>query len=352
MFGLLSLLSIAATTAWVGGRVDRGVAVPATVLDLQQAAAVAAAQQVRNGMQAGLQDLRQLASGLSVVTNAATFDGQVKAFAKRYHRYRSVYVLDASRRVMAWAGMAPHLNHVPAGPERAGMTDAVDIDHVAVVVQYAPFLSAGRQAIAVAEYDLARLRFALDTVKPSAAWVVNAKGEVVASTKGFVAFEHLARGLLRGAAAASYDKPGVSISHGGIDAGEIVASAPVRDGDKTSVVPQWGLVTARSINAVVLPQTQARDQALLVALALTVVTVGVFGWLYLMWLRPLRRLVRDADRIAQGDLTTAVEIRRHDEVGLVAGAVERIRVGLIRDIAARRQPDHTQLLRTVPTEVD
>jgi HAMP domain-containing protein len=220
------------------------------------------------------------------------------------------------------------------------------------VVQYAPFPLAAGQAIAVAEYDLSRLRFALDPVKPSTAWVVNANGEVVASTTGFVAFERFARGQLRGPAAASYDGPGISVSQSGVDTGEIVAFAPVRGADKTPVVPKWGLVTARSVNAVLLPQTQARDQALLVGLALTVVTVGVFSWMYVMWLRPLRRLVRDTDRIAQGDLTTAVEIRRHDEIGLIAGSVERIRVGLIRDITASRQPDHTQPLRTVPMEVD
>jgi len=140
------------------------------------------------------------------------------------------------------------------------------------------------------------------------------------------------------------------VSQSGVDAGEVVAFAPVRGGDKTTAVPQWGLVTSRSLNAVVLPQTQARRQALLVGLAITVVTIMVFGWIYLMWLRPLRRMVADTDRIAQGDLTTPVQIRRHDEIGLVAGSVERIRVGLIRDITARRQPDRTQMLRTIPRQ--
>jgi len=349
--GVFSLLTIAGATIVFGGHVDRGVAVPAPVLDLQQAATVAAAQQVRNAMQAGLQDLEQLASGLATVADATALSVQVKSFATRYRRYRSAYVLDETRKVSASAGATPHPMHVPAGAKQPGMTDAIDVDNTPVVFQYVPFRRAdGHPATAVAEYQLARLGFALNTVKPSTAWLVNAKGEVVASTVGFVAFQQLTQGRLRGAAAASYDKAGVSVSHSGVDAGEILAFAPVRGGAKTSAVPQWGLVTSRSITAVVLPQTQARRQALLVGLAVTVVTVVAFGWMYLMWLRPLRRLVADTSRIAQGDLTIPVQIRRHDEIGLVAAAVERIRVGLVRDITARSQPDHTQMLRIVPRQ--
>jgi HAMP domain-containing protein len=329
VFGVLALLSIASASVLVGGRVAAGVAVPPTVLDLQQAAAVTVAQQVRGTLQAGLQDLEQLTGTLATLTDPTALDAAIKAFGKRYQRYRSVYVIDESAKVIAAAGAVPHPAQVPPAPKQAAMTDALDIEHLAVVVQFAPFtLASGGKAVAVAEYDLARLKFVFQTVSPSSAWLVNAKGQVVASTEGFVAFGQLPRGQLKEPAATAVDKAGVSVHRGDIDAGEIVAYAPVRGTEKSTGVPKWGLVTARGVNTVVLPQTQARDQALLLGLALTVVTVGVFAWMYVMWLRPLRHLLADARRVAAGDLAKPVEIRRHDELGQIAVAVERIRVKL------------------------
>jgi HAMP domain-containing protein len=331
---VLALLSIAAATTLVGGRVTSGITVPPTILDLQKSAATAAAQQIRGTLVAGLQDLKQLATTLAAVDDPGLTAG-LKAFNQRYQRYRSVFIVDESAAVIALSGTAPHADRVPKAPKQAAMTDAVDIDHRAVVLQYAPFTRAvGRPAVVVAEYDLERLKYALDSVSPSAAWVVNSKGQVIASTDGFVAFGQLPRGQLKQAAIAATGEPKVSVHRGDIDAGEIVAHAPVRGAEKSSTAPKWGLVTARGVNTIVLPQTQARDQALLLGLALTVVTVSVFAWMFLVWLRPLRRLVADSRRVAQGDLATPVQIRRHDEIGQVAVAVERMRLKLEEQFGA------------------
>jgi nitrate/nitrite-specific signal transduction histidine kinase len=91
------------------------------------------------------------------------------------------------------------------------------------------------------------------------------------------------------------------------------------------------VVTSRSVDTVQLPQTQARQQALLFALLLAVITVGVFSWLYVMLLRPLRGVLHYAERLADGHLEDRVEVRRYDEFGLICRALERIRVRLIRD---------------------
>ncbi|MFJ8313458.1 MULTISPECIES: HAMP domain-containing protein [unclassified Streptomyces] len=325
--GVLALLTIAGAALAVGGRVQGGVTVPAAVLDSQQQVTVGAAQHVRRAIRAGELDLSQLAAGLSLATDTARFDGQLKDFRKRYGRYRAVYVLDADRRVVAQVGGRPHPERVPDRPVRAGSTDALAVDRLPVVVQHAPFTYGnGSRAIAVAEFDLTNLKHAFDAVLPATAWVVDAKGEVIASTAGFTVFQKLERAELRSAAGS--DRPAVSLAGGGsVDAREIVAAAPVRDGGKTPG-PSWRVVTARSVNTVLLPETQARDQAKLAALAVAVVAVAVFGWLYVMWLRPLRRLVGDAERIADGELRTGVEVRRHDELGQVARSLERIRLGL------------------------
>ncbi|MFD7164288.1 HAMP domain-containing protein [Streptomyces violascens] len=342
--GLLALLTVAGTVLAAGGRFERGVTVPTAVLDSQQAVTTGAAQQVRRSLRAGELDLAQLADGLTLGSDPAKFDSQVKHFNKRYGRYRSVYILDAQRRVLAHAGAAAHPDRVPERPENAGSSDAVRVDQVPVVVQYVPFsYGSNDRAIVVAEYDLAKLRHAFDAAQPATAWVVDTKGEVLASTAGFTAFERLAREELR--RAAQTDKPVVSLGDGSADAREIVAAAPVNVGGKNPG-PSWRVVTARSVHTVLLPETRARDQALLLAQVLAVVTLGLFGWLYVMWLRPLRRLVRDAERVADGDLHDIVEVRRYDELGLVARALERIRAGKVAEAATRAAHD-----RRVPAAV-
>ncbi|MFD7019967.1 HAMP domain-containing protein [Streptomyces sp. NPDC059161] len=335
--GLLALLTVAGTVLAAGGRFERGVTVPTAVLDGQQAVTAGAAQHVRRALRAGELDLAQLADGLALGSDPAKFDSQIKHFSKRYGRYRSVYVLDAQRRVLAHAGAAAHPDQVPERPANAGSSDAVRIDKVPVVVQYAPFSYGNNdRAIAVSEYDLVKLRNAFDAVQPATAWVVDAQGEVLASTAGFTAFQPLAREELR--RAARTDKPVVSLGDGSADAREIVAAAPIGGGGKNPG-PSWRVVTARSVNTVLLPGTRARGQALLLAQVLAVVTLGLFGWLYVMWLRPLRRLVRDAERVADGDLRDVVEVRRYDELGLVARALERIRVGMAAEAATRSAHD-------------
>ena len=81
-----------------------------------------------------------------------------------------------------------------------------------------------------------------------------------------------------------------------------------------------------------LPQREARPQALAFGLLLLAISLGTFGWLYAMLLKPLRRLGRDAERLAYGDLREPIEIRRYDEIGLIAHSLERVRLVLLRRI--------------------
>jgi methyl-accepting chemotaxis protein len=93
---------------------------------------------------------------------------------------------------------------------------------------------------------------------------------------------------------------------------------------------------------VALPQTQAREQALLFGLLLLVLSLGVFGWLYAMVLRPLQRVRLEAERLASGDLQAPVEIRRYDEIGLIAHSLEQTRLLLISLPAQRSTPSHAE----------
>ncbi len=71
-------------------------------------------------------------------------------------------------------------------------------------------------------------------------------------------------------------------------------------------------------------QTQLRTNTLLiVASAALALLVGALASLLITWMivRPLRQVIGMARRIAEGDLSVSVEVRRQDEVGQLMGAV-------------------------------
>ncbi|MCT9935330.1 HAMP domain-containing protein [Planotetraspora sp. A-T 1434] len=346
--GLLALLTIAGAELVVGGRLDPGSPVPAMVLNGQRSSTISKARLVRMVLRFAERDLDELADDLSRAADPASFDERLRDFqSKRHNPYRSVYVIDTSGRLLAQAGGQPHPDRLPVVPTSAGTTDAIDIDHVPVTLHYAPlgFGKNGR-AVAVGEYDLTGLRRAVHVRGTATAWVVNSRGEVIYSTAGFTAFQQLATPELRAAALSPAARSQVSLL-GQAGSQQIVVSVPIR-GRGRWPGPLWRLVIARNADTVGLPGSRTRDQALLAALATTVVTVGAFGWLYVIWLRPLRRLVRDAERLAAGDLSTRVEVRRYDELGLAARALEGVRVALIRDAAPAAGPGLDRRLSLPP----
>jgi HAMP domain-containing protein len=336
--GVVSLLGLVVATAILGGRVDSGVIVPTAVLDAQQASTDSAAQQIRRSLNAGLQDLDQLSGNLGLAEKPGDLEPYLKDFAGRYKRYRSVYLVDGGRKVTARTGGEPHLDPVPDKIQEPGMTNALKIDSVPVVVQYAPVHLRDKRVVTIAaEYDVSYLRSALDGVRPNTVWVVNRDGQVIASTSGFTAFQQLDGADLRRAATSAHDASGVATVGGSQSAKDIVAHAPVH-GEGAASALGWGVVTSRNVNTVALPQTQARRQALLFSLVLGALTVIIFSWLMVVFLRPLRELVREAERLAGGDLSEPVEVRRYDEIGLVGRALERMRVRVIREATQHRQP--------------
>jgi HAMP domain-containing protein len=330
ILGVVSLLALAVGAQVYGGRIDTGIVVPTAVLDAQQATTGTAAQQVRRSLNAGLTDVVQLADGLAYATRTSAFAASLAAFSKRFHRYRTVYLLDTAKHVVAHTGGGPHPTLIPAKISAAGMTGAVKPEAVPVVVQYAPVkLTDHRTFTLAAEYDAAYLRYSLTGARPATVWVVDRGGKVIASTAGFTAFQQLADTGLRHAASKAHSGSGVATTGGSQAAKDVVAYAAVH-GDGPASDLSWGVVTSRSVDTVALPQIQARHQATLFAVLLTALAVGIFGWMLVLFLIPLRRLVHDAERLADGDLEEPVEVRRLDEVGLVGGALERVRVRLIR----------------------
>ena len=274
-----------------------------------------------------------------------------RALVKRSLRYLALYVVDDEFNLLDTAGKGdprPDLLNPTTTFRAPGMTGASEGEvggtPVPIIQQFAPLpeetFATGeeppapeeetRRRAVVGHYDPYFFRFSLRAAEPGEVWLVDREGRVIGSREAFTAFQQLPRRPSREAAARAVNgESGVQVEPGSLGLQEVVSYAPVA-GDGPAGDLGWGVVVARSVGSISLPETDARRQGLLFAGLLALFVVVVFGWLYIIVLNPLFRLQREAERLANGDLSHHVEIVRYDEIGLVARALERIRVALIR----------------------
>lgn len=332
--GSLVLLALSVGTALLVGRTGGAVQVPRAVLDAQVELTDGAAQSVRRAVNEGIDDLTQLAQTMEVVAPVPpdVLDAAVGRFATVHRRYASVYVVDEAGTVTASAGLTPRPDLLGGElPTVTGMRPARPVGEDPVIQQFAPMSGpGGSRAVAVAHYDAAFLRFSLDVARPGSAWVVTAQGRVIASLGGFTPFQTLPRPpLVRAAADAGRGERGFHLVEGSVDRSEVVAYAPVT-GPGPAGQLGWSVVSTRSVDSISLPQTDARRQGVVAGGLLVLATLALAGWLYMIVYRPLGVLQREAERIAAGDLSGPVPVFRYDEIGVIARALERTRVALVR----------------------
>lgn len=332
--GSAALLVGALAIGVLVGRVEDGeLEVPGVVLDSQEAITREVAQSIRRGVNEGVADLEQAASVMGQLEqlDPAALTDVLEAVATTHGRYLSLAVVGPDGVVVASTGAPPELDVVDEEDlfAEAGTSEAVEDDGVPLIVQWAPIDGEGPLAL-LAHYDYAFLRFPMEVARPGSAWLVDDDSRIIAATGGFSPFTELPRRSLR-EAAASVASGGAGAGRGGgsADEQEIVGKAPV-SGLGPAGGLGWGVVTSRQVGNLSLPQTNARREALVAAASLAVITLAVFGWLWLLVVRPVVRLQKEAERIAFGDLSDPVEIIRYDEIGLIARSLERIRVALIR----------------------
>ncbi len=335
--GLALLLLLAGVVLTFGGRIETGRRIPTSITDAQRSLTSSTAQQVRKGVNEGVYDLQQFADTLSVMGEVDT-DALPEALTRLqevHGRYLSLFVLDEAGDVVATAGGDPVPELLPGAVEAPGMLDALLVGETEVILQFAPLEGPrGAPWVVAGTYDPRFLTFPLETVAPAPAWIVNERGEVIASTAAFAPFQRLDRKVLRTAARNAGASAGVDVGAGTVEAREVVAWAPV-SGLGPAGGHGWGVVTARSLSTISLPETHARRQAIAAGLVLLLLTIAIFAWLYAVVLRPLRALGGEVERLAYGDLRAPVEIRREDEIGLMGRSLERIRLLLVRQRARR-----------------
>lgn len=329
--GILVFAVLAMGTMSLVGKSDRGATVPAPVLDYQEAATRTAAQSIRRGVNEGIDDLDQMAAALAAFGGDGDLDVALKTVAAKHGRYAALYIVDVERRLRASHGSKPAPDLIPTESALGdvGMLDARRgaNDAGVLIRQFAPISGIGAL---VGHYDAGFLRFPLEAVRPGDAWLVNRDGRVIASLGGGADFGGLPSRALRDAArrGASGDT-GSEVLGGGIESQEVIAWAPVA-GNGPAGDLGWTVVSSRRVTTMSLPETDARRQGILVGALIAFFAALVFGWLWLVVVKPVLQLQKEAERIAYGDLSRPVEIVRYDEIGLTARALERVRVLLIR----------------------
>ena len=127
--------------------------------------------------------------------------------------------------------------------------------------------------------------------------------------------------------------------HGGymsVKKGSISSSAALND-----AMTQFDLlVNGYGEDVISQADSQARVMLIsMIVLALLVLGVTVAAFLYLnrAVLRPLREAGRHFDRIAAGDLTTRLDARSDNEIGVLLGALKRMQESLTRTVSAVRR---------------
>jgi HAMP domain-containing protein len=334
--GLGTLLILAISTAVLVGRTDDStLSLPQAVLDYQERVARDAAQSVRRSLNEGVTDIDELARviGAAKRPRAADLPAQLREFSLAHRRYTSLIAVDRRGAVLARVGAPSRDPLATAGPlpRAAGMREVPRATGEQPLIEQVTPVGAVRSRVGalIGYYDPKFMRFPLEVSRPGNAWVVNSQGQVVGTRVGRADLGPLPRIALRQAAEHGSTLSGAQSVGGSLDTQEVVGYSPVTGAGAAGRLG-WTVVASRDIGSFALPQTDARRQGLMVGVALGVLAILIFGWLYIVVVSPVLRLQREAERLAYGDLSKSVEVVRYDEIGLVARALERMRITLIR----------------------
>lgn len=320
---LLLLAVVAAATVGRAGASDA--VVPSVVLDYQRGLTVEMAQNVRRGLNEGVEDLTQTAFAIDAAPGQplSSADDSIQILHDVHQRYAATAVVDRDGDVIA-GDAVPSRQALTA--TRPGIAAVVESKAGRPLIeQFVPLASGGA---VVANYDPAFLEFALDSARPGHAWVADNDGRVIASTEAYLPFDQLpTRALRNGGERAAAGASGASAPERGID-GDVVAWAPVA-GEGPGGQLDLLVVTRRPVLSLSLPATDARREGLVVAVLISIFTVATFSWLWLVVFLPLLRLRAEAERVAAGQVAEPVVIIRYDEIGLVSRALDRLRILLV-----------------------
>ncbi len=259
--------------------------------------------------------------------------------------FRQVLFVDAAGNVRvaeppltAPLGLSPALAEISAG-NRFVVTSMNSLDRAPATIAAVPVRDATQQIVGVliASLDLSGLGIstpmqAVTLGQTGYLEIVDAQGLIVLSTRS----SNLMRAADHGESLVSMIRDGKSVvttCHNchATDVGvnrelEVIAFAPMKR------VP-WGVVVRQTEAEAFASARQLQGQIVLVGV------LSVLGAVVLVWLTtrsviaPVQDLTTAAQRIAEGDLTTPIQITRGDEIGALADSLDDMRARLQTSIA-------------------
>lgn len=323
---LVTLVVLLLLAAALGGLLGRGASdeVPRSVLDARAAIAHSTAQAMRNGLDEASDDLAVLADVLQVLPEEE-WDEELAAFREVHRRYQVVYVVGQDGEPQHVVGDArPRAELLPEElPAAPGLTTPMPARNLPAVLAYAPLrLPDAPPQLLVGRYDVSFFVPALLQTAPGTAYVVDADARVIGSTAGFLSFQELpADDLAEGAERAARGEPSGAL----LSQDAVVSYAPVLG---ESPAGRLGLTVLATVERrdLALPANDARRLAVLLGALTALFTVLTMFWMHLAVIGPVRRLAKQAERIAFGDRSEPLHVIRYDEIGLATRALERCRV--------------------------
>ena len=319
--------------------------VPRVISDDQRQRTQTTADRVRRGINDGYADLAHLATVVDASRSQEV--GKVLDRSLEQHgRYRSLYVVDGTGRILARAGDEPRTSkkaRIRPGVVQTNTsgTEPVLAAVAAQQVKGAPARS-GRRYV-VGEFKVQYLAGILSRPGLGSVWLVDSAHRVIASNKGFVAFGRVSDGRLRAQLKAVRKAKGSAELLLGWRNPAVAAVAPFNDKRGVASALGWKVASIRPVFWIGLPEYEAQRRIMLVGLLGVTTGTLCLGWLHLVVVRPLREVARGAEALAAGDRRTVLYPRHHDEVGSLARSLELIRQRLPRTDAppASGSPDES-----------
>ncbi|WP_043193495.1 HAMP domain-containing protein [Streptomyces sp. NRRL F-2664] len=320
-------------------RAGADVVVPQQLVNDQRERTDTLNDRIRRALNEGHADLLSVASLMGDDTTPQHMTAVLERTAREHLRYDSLYVLDATGKVLARAGAAAPQAAGGKGP-RAEPIALHDGGKKPVVVATAQLPGANGSAV-VGELRIDFLNSLLKRPGLGEIRVVDAQHRVIASNTGYRAFEQLGDDRLDALVEGSALKVGMSPRPGSVlyrSGGDhvIAAAAPFVGGGAAKPL-DWTVVSWQSAKGLAIHEYSLQNRSVLAGLLGFAVGAACLGWLQIVVVAPLRELARRAEALADGDRRTVLYPRHHDEVGAVTRSLEIIRQQLQQLHQQRKQ---------------
>ncbi|MEX3100042.1 cache and HAMP domain-containing protein [Streptomyces sp. ST1015] len=307
-------------------------AVPRLISDDQGQRTATAADRMRRGINDAYADLTRLATVVDASQPEKAREVLDRSL-ERHGRYRSLYVVDSAGGILAQAGGEPRTPKKARVQSGVTQTNTSGTEPVLAAVAAQPVAGGpkkGERRYVVGEFKVQYLTGILNRPGLGSVWLVDSEQRVIASNKGFVAFDRVPDRRLRSRLRDDRTAKGSADVLVGRRDPAIAAVAPFSDKPGVASKLGWKVASIRPVFWIGLPQYEAQRRIMLVGLLGMTAGALCVGWLYLVVVRPLRDVARGAEALAAGDRGTVLYPRYHDEVGSIARGLEVIRQRLPR----------------------